>query len=227
MGERIQWGNVTVPYTVIWSDEIENRKPAVVIERIEGQRLPMLSEGIHQPTGKPIFKMLHADRCREVVNHNLCQMCLDHLPVRVVTVTQGQQDRYRPLVSDGLPMCPACALEALASCPGMQRQQASGTLRLWLSRRGAWLLAPVILAIASESHGGHESINRLLRSYGRPVFTGPKLVLTQWRLVSPVEIAEEVRATTPPPTPQHPTYEPNSSDAAERTQPHPDTPPTP
>lgn len=185
-----RWGNVTVPYTAMWSTEIERREPRVVYERWCGQRLAMLSEGIHACEGKPVFKMLHADRCREVIRQEICQMCLRRLPDRVVTVNQGQEDRFRPLINDGLPMCPGCALDALVACPGMQRQQEAGTLRLWLSRRGEWLLAPVLLGPVRVMDGGDERINAMLHRTAQQVFTGPKLVLTGWRRVAAADLAE-------------------------------------
>lgn len=177
----IKWGNVTVPYTAMWTDELERRKPRIVMERWHGHRIAMLGEGVSIQEGKPVFKMLHADRCREVIRRGLCQMCLKPLPSNVVTVNQCQHDALRPLINDGLPMCPPCAMEALDACPGMQRQQADGTLRMWISPCRAWLLAPVILRVVSEDRGGDERLNRLLRFARQPVFTGPKLVLTSFR----------------------------------------------
>lgn len=185
----LRWGDVPVPYTAIWSDEVAHRRPFVRRERWGGQELDMLCEGVDAPTGKPVFKILHADRTREVVRHGLCQMCLSPLPSRVVTVNQDQRDRERPLISDGLPMCPACAAAAFRVCPGMQRQHVSGDLRVWASPRGAWLLAPVLLGLTPVSQGGDPIINALLMRARRLVFTGPKLVLTSFEPIDALDLA--------------------------------------
>lgn len=194
MRSPIRWGAVTVPYIAMWTAEIERRAPFVRHERWDGRRIAMLCEGVTAQEGKPVFKMLHADRCREVVREGLCQMCVRPLPDVVITVNQGQVDHYRPLISDGLPMCPACAAEALNVCPGMQRQAAAGSLRLWESRREEWLIAPVLLGVAPKERGGDERINRLILATRQPVFTGPKLVLRSFRMITQHDLREMVDA---------------------------------
>ena len=179
----IRWGHVPVPITAMWTGELEARCPRVRRETWGGHRLAMLSEGVDAPgLGKPLFKMLHADRCRAVLRSGLCQMCCEPLPRHVVTMNQGQADTGRPLISDGLPMCPACGLDAYHACPGLQRQAREGKLRIWWSPRGAWVCAPVILGAVSPEHGGDERINALLARVGQ-VWTGPKLVLTEARVM--------------------------------------------
>lgn len=188
----IRWGDVTVPYTVMWTAEFEcPDKQRVVEEKWAGQKLLMLSDGIDRREGKPLFKMLHADRCRYVLRHALCQMCLECLPNRVVTINQGEVDGLRPLISDGLPMCPQCALEAVRACPGMQRQYAAGTLRMWCSASGAWNFAPVMLRPIPNYSGGDAEINRLLMTWApRIVFRGPKLVLSRFIQIKTIEDLE-------------------------------------
>ena len=60
---------MTVPYTAMWTGESAARKPLPVRETLRGlQPLLFLSEGVNAPgEGKPMFKMLHQDRCREVI----------------------------------------------------------------------------------------------------------------------------------------------------------------
>jgi hypothetical protein len=161
----------------MWTAEAERRSPRIVRERWCGHWLSMLSEGVTAFDGKPLFKMLHADRCREVIRKGWCQICLSDLPDTVIAVNQGQADVGRPLISDGLPMCPRCALEAFESCPGMQRQQQQGALHFWATKAGYWLQAPVLLGCVPESEGGDERVNDLLARQPCRVFTGPKLVL--------------------------------------------------
>lgn len=189
----IKWGNVTVPYTAMWAGEADRRQPKAVRERWGKHSIWMLSESVSAPgDGKPLFKMLHADRCRQVIKRGLCQMCLSMLPAQVVTVNQGQRDGFNPLISDGLPMCPRCALEALESCPGMQRQEEQGALRMWLSLYDRWLIAPVALGEVPASKGGDERLNALLRSWPDPIFTGPKLVVLGAQRIRPEDLRRTV-----------------------------------
>lgn len=175
----IVWHGVRVPWTAMWSSEQKWRAPRTVRQRWNGRTLTMLSEGVDTPgVGKPLFKMLHADRCRHVIVDSLCQMCVQPLESLVVCVNQGQTDRFRPLINDGLPMHPDCAREAFAACPGMQRHAAAGVLRAWEAPKGGWIEAPVLLGTAPESAGGDARVNHLIRTSMVDIFTGPKLVLT-------------------------------------------------
>lgn len=188
MAADLKWGNVSVPHTAMWTDEAAGRAPFIRHERWSGQRLAMLCEGINQQTGKPLFAMLHADRCREVLRNSTCQMCLQALPKRVWTINQDQRDGGRPLISDGLPMCPECAIGAFQACPGMQRQAEESMLRVWESPLSAWLFAPVLLGPVPVNKGGDERTNTLLRKARGPVFTGPKLVLTKFCAVPVISL---------------------------------------
>lgn len=186
----LRWGNAPVPYTAMWTTEMERRQPTVRKEEWCGRVFPMLCEGINAPEGKPQFKILHADRTRKVIRDGLCQMCLTKLPPKAVCFNQGQTDHWHPIISDGLPMCPKCASLAFAACPGLQRQARSGLLRTWLATRGDWLVAPVILGTVPSDRGGNERINDLLRKYRGKVFSGPKLVLESFRQISPDSLGE-------------------------------------
>ncbi|HUY05040.1 MAG TPA: hypothetical protein VMV33_17320 [Rhodocyclaceae bacterium] len=181
----LRWGNMPVPYTALWSGEVPLRKPAIVREEWEGVSLSMISEGVDAPAGKPLFAMVHADRARRVIRELWCQMCLADLPPVVLVVNQGQVDRHRPVINDGLPMCWSCASAAVRACPGMQRQAAEGTLRIWRVNRGAWLHAPVLLGVVPVERGGDEAVNALVRAARGRLFTGPKLVLMEWEQVLP------------------------------------------
>jgi hypothetical protein len=194
----VQWGDVRVPYTAIWTAELKARAPRFVFTQLHGnsRRLRMLSEGIEDMTGKPVFSRLHADRCRRVVRMGVCQMCCQPLPSTVVSVNQGQTDAGRPLIDDGLPMCPACALQAYDACPGMQRQEEAGTLRFWLSPRLHWLMAPVLLGVVPPESGGDQRINDLIERANAPIWTGPKLVLVRFRRISLPQLRERVQEAT-------------------------------
>lgn len=190
MSRAIKWGLVTVPYTAMWTVEDERREPTVVYETWAGRRLALISEGvtaIHE--GKPLFKVLHSDRCREVLRDSLCQMCVRPLPRTVYAVNQGRldEDTGTPHLTDGLPMCLNCMLEALNACPGMQRQVGEGKLKMFSVPRGAWLPKPAYLGVVPVEHGGNEKINDIVRRHRyEPVFGAMGLTLTSWKRIEPV-----------------------------------------
>ena len=196
--QRVRWGNLTVPYTAMWTGEVEQREPAIARVSIDGRTLRMLSEGVNAPgTGKPLFKVTHNDRVREVILKRVCQMCMEPLPHRVVTFNQAQVDQRRPLISDGLPMCPHCALEAFEACPGMQAQKERGQLRCWISPVGAWLHAPVVLGPRDPRDGGDERVNALIMKDRALLYSGPKLVLTAWEGLTLDRLRETAAAAAP------------------------------
>lgn len=172
----IRWGSVTVPFTAMWTWEAERRVPQRVLSPWpELQGVSFLSEGVDHPEGKPMFKMLHQDRCRYVVRRRLCQMTLQPLQAWVYVMNQGQRDQIGPVISDGLPMNLDGARMAYEQCPGLQAQAASGGLRIYRVPLGAWILAPVILRPRDPQEGGDERVNRLLE--GGLLYAGPRLVL--------------------------------------------------
>lgn len=185
MLEPLSWGSVRVPYTTLWTEERDNRQPQLRYERWAGKRLAMLCDGINKPgAGKPVFGALHGTRTRLVVRDRLCQMCLRPIPATAVGFNQGQVLRGRPLLRDGLPMHPACAMEAVRACPGMARQEEAGTLRIWRCQRDAWDFAPVLNRFRLPAHGGNTAINALLLDSREPVYSGPDILLATWARLS-------------------------------------------
>lgn len=183
MRNPIKYGGVTVPYTAMWTAENERRQPSIVREKWGGQYMDMLSEGITALEGKPLFAMLHVDRCREVVREGLCQMCVGPLPKQVYAINQGRMHENRPHLTDGLPMCLDCVLEALNACPGMHKQiEAGWPPRFFSCPRGAWLYVPSLVGADSE----HENVNRVVRDNRGPVCGGMGMALTSWKRVEPV-----------------------------------------
>lgn len=175
--QPIRWGAVTVPFTAMWSREAEIRVPGR--ERATIRKLPpldWLTEGADAPEGKPLFKMLHQDRCRYVIQRRLCQMTLRPLQAWVICMNQGQRDHIGPVISDGLPMNPDGARMALEQCPGLQRQAEAGHLHIFRVPLDLWTLAPVMLRPRSPEEGGDERVNALLGA-GR-LWAGPRLVLS-------------------------------------------------
>lgn len=191
-GEVRRWGNVTVPYTAVWSGEVEGRLPSVRMERWCGRRVAMLCEGVDAPSGKPLFTILHGERTRRVVRELLCQMCVAPLPAVVVCFsTSAFTDpayRGRPVIRDGLPMCRACAVEAFDACPGLQRNEAGGRLRIWQTERGSWDHLLVANREVDAAKGGDPRINGLVRQHGGTIYSGPDLHLRTFRRLSLAEL---------------------------------------
>jgi len=180
----LQWGNVPVPYTALWTHERDNLRPQLRMERWNGQKLTMLCSGIEAPQGKPCFSMLHQERTRRVVREQLCQMCVRPMPADLVGFNQGQRLEGFPLLRDGLPMCPSCALEAFRACPGMARQADAGHLSIWRCYRGHWRTAPTIIRPVPVARGGVAAVNELLLATRQPVFSGPDLQLLQFTRIT-------------------------------------------
>lgn len=187
MSRAIKWGLVTVPYTAMWTAEDERREPAIVRELWSGQWLNMITEGISAFEGKPKFAMLHSDRCREVLRDELCQMCVRKLPSTVYAVNQGRldEDTGTPHLTDGLPMCLDCMLEALNACPGMQRQIVEGKLKMFSVPFGAWRHKPSYLGIVPVEQGGNARINELVASSKQRVYGHMGLTLTSFKRIVP------------------------------------------
>lgn len=185
----LRWGNVVVPWTAAWSSEASRDRNFIRTEKLDGRGLRFLCEGIDSPgVGKPLFKVLHNDRCRTVLKLRICQICRRPLPDDVICMNQGELEGMYPLINDGLPMCSSCAALALAQCPGLQRAEAAGRLRIW--RVSTWLHAPVLIGPKSEEQGGNPHVNALLARERGPVFSGIKLVLTRFRRMSASDLPE-------------------------------------
>lgn len=181
------FGDAPVPYTAAWSEEQENRAPRVVRWGPASLRRPYVSDGVNRPgAGKPVFKVLHADRCREVIGGDLCQMCVKPLCKTRICMTSGTTLKARPLVVDGLPMHHACAFAAYQACPGLRRSEAEGRLRIFAIPEDGYDLAPKVLGITSGP-GSDERVNALLRQHGR-LYSGPDLVLRVFRWMSLAEL---------------------------------------
>jgi hypothetical protein len=186
----LRWGAVVVPWTAAWTSEASRDRAFIRTERFEGIPLRFLCEGVDTlGVGKPLFKMLHNDRCRDVLHRRVCQICRTPLPAAPICVNQGEREGIYPLINDGLPMCAPCAALALAQCPGLQAAEAAGRLRIW--EASAWRHAPVLRATVPRARGGNPHVNDLLlREFG-PVFSGMKLVLTKFRQIQSVDLISE------------------------------------
>lgn len=175
------YGSSPVPYTAAWTGEQASRSPTAVRWRCGHHgTLRFVSDGPNRPgDGKPLFTVLHADRCREVLERRLCQMCVKPLPRTFICVTSGTTLQGLPLVVDGLPMCPGCAVAAFEACPGLQRNESAGRLRIFALDHGGFSFAPKVLGFA-EGPGSDERTNALIRKHGK-IYSGPDLVLHAFR----------------------------------------------
>lgn len=185
-----RYGAIPVPITAAWSVEQEQRNPRVVLWRCGPHGLlKFTSDGPNLPgQGRPLFKIIHGDRARAVIAGDLCQICCERLGTERICTTTGATLEGMPLVSDGLPMHPACALVAYRACIGLQRAEAAGTLRLYVIPPGGYRLAPKILGLASGP-GSDERVNRLVRQHGQ-IFNGPDLQLWSFRRISVAELEQ-------------------------------------
>lgn len=183
------FGAIRVPYTAAWTEEQQARYPTVVRWRCGDRTLPFISDTLNLPgKGKPLFKVLHADRCREVMEKDVCQMCVKPLSTHRFCITSGGTLQGLPLVVDGLPMHADCAVAAYRACPGLQRQQEAGRLRIFLLSGKSYLLVPKVLGIASGPEAD-ERTNDLIRRHGR-LYSGPDLQLRAFTLISLVQLED-------------------------------------
>jgi len=190
-GKIVRFGNFVVPWTAKWTSEDDTHRSVVRTVKLDGHAMRFICEGINTPgVGKPLFKILHNDRCRSVLRDRVCQICRARLPKDPICINQGETDGIYPLINDGLPMCVPCAALSLAQCPGLQRAETVGRLRLW--RASAWLHAPILLKPVPHERGGNPHLNALLAMERGPVFSGVKLLLTRFRAIS----ADELRDIT-------------------------------
>lgn len=191
-GGPIHWGNVVVPYTALWTGEVADRVPIVRWERWNGKRWPMLCEGVDAPSGKPLFTILHGERTRRVVRERLCQMCVRPMPPVVVAYSTHafSQPEYggRPVIRDGLPMCPSCALAAFRFCPGLQRHESEGRLRIWKTAPGAWDHLLVVNGEAAIGPGVDPRVNALVRQHGGTIYSGPDLLLREFHRMPLIDL---------------------------------------
>lgn len=128
--QQLFWGAVPVPYVASWSAEQRvylgtcpwARRPAIRQEQARGQ-------------GKPLFGQPHADRQREVIANDLCDLCGRTLKNRTkisLSQAQSRMNAARPL--DVLQVEPLlhkeCAAICLRHCPSLLRQARAGELSI-------------------------------------------------------------------------------------------------
>jgi len=189
----IMWGNVPIPYTAYWSDELPIKAWQVRRVRAFGN-LPFLFEEVSTPgAGKPKLSLFHTGRAVEVMSRHLCQICRGQLFLsRFYCIGFGRTINGLPHITDGLPMCKACTRLSLIHCPTLVERAAAGAMTLYSVL--AYNLAPAILGEAAD---GEPGVNEALRAWrgARPVYGTPKIALTRF---SAVPVDQFMRETETP-----------------------------
>jgi hypothetical protein len=123
-----QWGNVAVPWTVSWSGE---EQQFVGHCRFAGMLALRMPQAIG--SGKPNFGKPHADRQRQCIVEQRCDLC--GKPLRMSTKVSLSHARvnhkgaHGPCVMQVEPMVhKPCALICIEQCPSLKRDIANGTL---------------------------------------------------------------------------------------------------
>lgn len=188
-----RYGDVPVPITAAWSVEQVERQPRVVRWRCGGMGvLKFTSDGVSKPgIGKPLFKIIHADRARAVLDQDVCQICCRRLDPERIVMNSNTYLQGLPLISDGLPMHPACAAVAYDACIGLRNNHEAGRLRIYAVPKDGWTLAPKVLGMMPVPPGDPRT-NALLAKHGK-LYAGPDLQLRRFRSVTVADLRQMAR----------------------------------
>lgn len=131
MTRALTYGGTPVPWTVSWTDE----------DRISIGRCPFSGgrKALVQPSspgvGKPLFGKPHANRQRECIARDLCDLCAKPLTLR--TKVSLSHARPQPHGAEGWAVLQVepmlhkeCARISMRFCPALRRDIREGTLRV-------------------------------------------------------------------------------------------------
>ncbi len=128
MTEQLKWGNMPVPYTVLWTAEAGQ----TYVGKCEFTGMQATCEPTNRGVGKPIFAKPHANRQRETIFKDWCDLCGKPLKGRtkvslskartVFTDTGAVVLQVEPMVHKD------CALTCVELCPSLKRDVKNGTL---------------------------------------------------------------------------------------------------
>jgi hypothetical protein len=126
----IRYGGVPVPFTVAWSAEI-----VMVVRRCPYAGRPAICQQDARGIGKPRFGSPHADRQRQVIALDLCDLCAKPLKARTkVSLSHARAQLHGAHGGDILQVEPMlhreCAAISLAHCPALKRDLREGSLRV-------------------------------------------------------------------------------------------------
>ena len=125
----IRYGNMPVPYTVLWSGEAGQ----MTIAECPYAKQPAMSDASNRGVGKPIFGKPHMDRQREAIINDLCDLCGRSLRTR--TKVSLSHARETLTGAEGMAVLQVepmvhreCALVCVEECPSLKRDIKNGTL---------------------------------------------------------------------------------------------------
>lgn len=125
----IHFGSVPVPYSVLWTGEKRTQTVGICPVVKRKAMLDISDRG----NGKPIFGTPHMVRQREVIFHDLCDLCAKSLKLR----TKVSLSHAKPIASGAHGLCimqvepmvhKECAIVCVEHCPSLKRDIKAGTL---------------------------------------------------------------------------------------------------
>ncbi|MCM2441155.1 hypothetical protein HGO34_15645 [Agrobacterium vitis] len=150
----LTWGNVPVPYAALWSGEAGK----MYIGTCPITKRFACMDADARGEGKPIFGKPHMNRQREVVFHDLCDLCAK--PMKMHTRVSLSHARLiasgagGPTILQVEPLLhKACAAISAAHCPSLKRDIAAGTINIRHVLKHAVQFA-VLTAVACEEFTG-------------------------------------------------------------------------
>jgi hypothetical protein len=151
----LTFGNALVPWTVSWSSE----ERLFVGQCRHAKRLAICQDS-SPGVGKPAFGKPHADRQREAIARDLCDLCGKTLKNR----TKVSLSHARPQMhgADGLAILQVepllhreCAVTSMQHCPSLRRDLREGTLMVRQVTRHrvqfAIMAEPYVLEVAGAA----------------------------------------------------------------------------
>lgn len=126
----LTFGSTPVPYTVSWSAEERQ-----FVGRCAYARRPALCMDVAPGQGKPLFGKPHAQRQREAITHELCDLCGKPLKNRTKVSLSHARVRSNgaagPAVLQVEPLLHReCAATSMRYCPSLRRDVTAGALMI-------------------------------------------------------------------------------------------------
>jgi hypothetical protein len=151
----LMWGKVPVPYAASWTEEAP-----FFIGLCPYSRREAICQTSNRGQGKPLFGKPHANRQRELIALNLCDLCAKPLKVRTkVSLSHARPQPHAFRMGDILQVEPMlhrdCAATCVEHCPSLKRDIDQGTLIIRQVFRHA-----VQFAIMDEVYTEHETGRR-------------------------------------------------------------------
>lgn len=160
MRQILKYGDVPVPYAVLWSAEDKmylGRDPLI--------KMPACCNEVARGVGKPRFGTPHMDRQREVIYNDWCDLCakpfknqtrvsLSHAKVNFAGAAGACVMQVEPLLHK------SCAAICIKHCPSLKRDIKAGTLFVRHVLRHRTQVAFLTPAAVAEFHG--EPVNKVL-----------------------------------------------------------------